>query len=113
MTERTMNGATKEYTFNDIPTALAELIIEVQRLKEAVKSRDAVLDEIKTALVSDRLNGKQAAKFLGIHVSTLIRKVDEGIVPAHDDGSGARYYLRKELEGYLLDNKIDKRVENR
>ena len=100
-----MNGATKEYTFNDIPTALAELVTEVQGLRAAVKSRDAVLDEIKKALVSDRLNGKQAAKFLGIHVSTLIRKVDEGIVPVHDDGSGARYYLRKELEEYLQDNR--------
>ncbi|PWW83055.1 hypothetical protein CR164_00385 [Prosthecochloris marina] len=108
-----MNEVTKEYTFNDIPTALAELIIEVQWLREEVKSRDDVLEEIKTVLVSERLNGKQAAKFLGIHVSTLIRKVDEGIVPVHDDGSGSRYYLRKELEKYLQDNKISTGIDKR
>ena len=95
-----------KYRFDDLPDVVAVLVAEVKGLRAIIESHASTQNEIKKALISERLNGRQAARFLGIHVSTLIRKVDEGIIPAHDDGKGARYYLRSELQKYLENNRI-------
>ena len=104
-----MNYNGEQYRFDDLPSVIAGLVAEVKALRAVIESHASTQDEVRRALVSERLNGREAAKFLGMHVSTLNRKVHEGVVPAHDDGKGAPYYLRSELELYLGANRRGKR----
>lgn len=53
------------------------------------------------------LTHKEAAKYLGISVSTLYQKVSQGLVVAQKEPGSKEnnYYLRKDLDAYMMSSK--------
>ena len=81
---------------------MSELVViqkgELQEIiKNAVKS---VLEEQKNKKVKEKMNIKEAAKYLGISEPTINRKKDQGIIPFSKLG-GRVVFSKKDLDEYF------------
>lgn len=74
----------------------AEFVAEIER-RERRRALDLATEEPLTCC-------KDAAKFLGLHVNTLYRRMKEGKIPFHTDG-GKEYFYRSELNTYIKGKK--------
>lgn len=71
--------------------------------------------------MGNEVTGPQAAEILGISISTVHRKVDAGVLPARQQGTGERQFIfieSKDLRtfaeayGYRIDDSLLRQYES-
>lgn len=85
---------------------LSEMRTNQEEIRILIEEVRGLIDE---TILSRKpvLTHKEAAKYLGISVSTLYQKVSQGLVVAQKEPGSKEnnYYLRKDLDAYMMSSK--------